>query len=169
MEGIPVSNEKPEKIEFPQLSAEILAMADEDQSMRMATNEGGEWDHDVDVRNTERMKGIISEIGWPTKSKVGEWPSYNAWLLVQHAMHDIDFMRHCLELMRAAPSEDIDPANIAMLEDRLNTHDGLPQKYGTQYNPNGERFEVEDMQKLEELRRSVGLPSIAEEEEDRKQ
>ena len=38
-----------------------------------------------DRRNTARMQEIVKQIGWPTFDKVGEGPSNNAWLLVQHA------------------------------------------------------------------------------------
>lgn len=48
-------------------------MHDTDQEMRSrATRYESVWDNSVDERNTARLKEIITEIGWPTISKVGE-------------------------------------------------------------------------------------------------
>nr|MDP9281863.1 hypothetical protein [Chloroflexota bacterium] len=54
------------------LAAEILAMADEDQRMRREASANAQsWDPSVDERNARRIRAIVSEIGWPTTSKVG--------------------------------------------------------------------------------------------------
>src|SRR5690606_17036250 len=41
-----------------------------------------------DKANTEWLKAVVAERGWPTISEVGEEASYKAWLLVQHADQD---------------------------------------------------------------------------------
>lgn len=79
------------------------------------------------------MKVIVSEIGWPTISKVGAETSSAAWLLVQHADHDVDFQKLCLELMKAEPEGEVAKQNIAFLEDRIRVNQGLGQIYGTQF------------------------------------
>ena len=87
---------------------ELLEMAEKDQEMRAKAEETNfkDWDESVDVANTERMKEIIEEIGWPTASKVGAEAANKAWLLVQHADHDPEFQERCLELMSESPEGD---------------------------------------------------------------
>jgi len=69
------------------LAAEILAMADDDQRMRGAVaGKARPWDPSVDERNARPLRAIITEIGWPTTSKVGAQAEHMAWLLVQHAI-----------------------------------------------------------------------------------
>jgi hypothetical protein len=57
---------------------------------------------DIDHSNTERMKDIIQRAGWPGKSLVGEDGAEVAWLLVQHADHDIQFQKSMLPLIEEA-------------------------------------------------------------------
>lgn len=87
----------------------------------------------IDRSNTKRLKRIVAHIGWPTKSKVGMRASHMAWLLVQHADHDVEFQEHSLELMKAAPSGEVTCRDIAYLVDRVRINRGLPQLYGTQF------------------------------------
>ena len=61
-----------EQIGFPEIAQEINEMAAADQDMReKEINEPDFWDDSVDKKNTEGMKKIIGEIGWPSVSKVG--------------------------------------------------------------------------------------------------
>ncbi len=140
-------------------------MAKIDQAMRTrASKDMSLWDESVDHRNTARLKAIVAAIGWPTISKVGAKTSESAWLLVQHAAADPAFMKHCLELMKAAQEGDVAPANIAYLEDRLLIMEGKPQ-YGTQFRTiNGvtEPFPIEDPGHVDERRARVGLGTYAE-------
>ena len=75
-------------------------------------------------------------------------------------------MRHCYELMKVVPPEEIDPANIAMLEDNLRALSGQPQRYGSQRDQDGRRFPIEGPDTVDELRKSVGLPTLVEEDEE---
>jgi predicted nucleic acid-binding Zn ribbon protein len=76
-------------------------------------------------------------------------------------------MRRGLELVRvSAATGDVDPIHVAMLEDRIRTFSGLPQRYGTQFdwdeygvmNPRP----IEDAEPVDERRRAIGLPPLAE-------
>lgn len=66
---------------------EILGMVVTDQAMRKSK----EWNEDIDKQNTARMKEIIRQHGWPGRTLVGEEAAQGAWLLVQHADHDVEF------------------------------------------------------------------------------
>jgi hypothetical protein len=125
----------------------------------------GSFDDSVDRKNTKRMKEIVSTIGWPTITKVGKSASSNAFLLVQHATHDVQFQKDCLSLMMQESRDEVDPANIAYLDDRVRVRDGRPQLYGTQYHFIDGKFvpkDIDDPLNVEERRKEMGLTTIAE-------
>lgn len=100
------------------IAAEILAMADEDQRMRSeAASKTRQWGASIDERNARRMRVIVSEIGWPTTSKVGAQAEHMAWLLVQHA--DLDFQKECFALMARESANEVRARHLAYLEDRI--------------------------------------------------
>jgi hypothetical protein len=112
------------------------------------------------------MQQIVADSGWPTISKVGQHASHMAWLLVQHADHDRDFQRSCLALMRAQLVGEVNPQDIAYLEDRVRVGEGRPQLYGTQFHTNEqgelEPYPIEDQNQVDTRRAEVGLSSLAE-------
>ena len=145
------------------IAAEILAMAEEDQRMRheVAAN-ARSWDPSVDERNAGRMRAIISEIGWPTTSKVGAPAEHMAWLLVQHA--ELEFQKACFALMAREPANEVCARHLAYLEDRIRLRDGLPQRFGTQLQESDGGWEplpTLDPEGLDARRRAVGLEPIA--------
>lgn len=153
---------------YDQLGQELIEMACIDQEMRAkAAQDMNQWDDSVDKRNAARLKEIIDQVGWPTISKVGYDASQAAWLLVQHAYAEPEFMQHCLELMKQADEGDVTPANIAFLEDRLLTMAGEPQIYGTQFRNDGngwKPFPIADPEHVDERRATIGLGTLAENE-----
>lgn len=145
------------------LAAEILAMAAEDQRLRREHSTNARWDPSIDERNTQRMREIVSAIGWPTLSKVGAEAEHMAWLLVQHA--ELEFQRKCFALMAREPPEEVCPRHLAYLEDRIRVREGRPQRYGTQLQKCGDGWEpllVDDPEGLDARRQAVGLEPITE-------
>lgn len=125
------------------------------------------FDKSIDIRNSEKLKEIISLIGWPSVSKVGGEASKYAWLIAQHAGHDIPFQKECLDQMYECAEGDVSLKNIAYLFDRINTNEGKPQRYGTQLikYSSDDKFNlcpVEDPESLNERRLSMGLNTIEE-------
>lgn len=83
-----------------------------------------------------RLQKIVHRHGWPTISKFGTKASRGAWLLVQHADHDVAFQERCLEFMQEAYNtnpHDVAPQNIAYLIDRVRVNKRQKQLFGTQY------------------------------------
>ncbi|OGC57629.1 hypothetical protein A3H26_02855 [candidate division WWE3 bacterium RIFCSPLOWO2_12_FULL_36_10] len=118
---------------------------------------------EIDTRTTNFMKEVVSNIGLPTISKVGEKASNNAWLLVQHSP-DMKFQKKYLNLLKKNVS-DVKRANIAYLDDRLRVSDGKPQFYGTQLQKNKatgnwEFCEIKDRVNVNERRKEMGLGTI---------
>jgi hypothetical protein len=158
-----------------ELRCEILHMKEVDQEARMAAIKDGldlnaleKINREIDDPNTERMKKIIAQHGWPGKSLVGQDGAFAAWLLVQHATHDVKFMEDCLALMQAAADRgEASRKDLALLTDRVRIRQGKPQLYGTQLKqgPDGEFVPepIEDEEHLEERRKEMGLSSMADE------
>lgn len=165
-----------EKIKYsPSLRYELLQMREEDQKMRRRIREesiGPDatefWEefHKLDEKHTERLKEIIKQYGWPRKSLVGEDGAFAAWLIVQHATHDLNFQKHCLKLMKKEAKRGEVPLQcIAYLIDRIRILEGKPQVYGTQYRiVNGELefLPIEDEANVDKRRKEMGLPPLSE-------
>lgn len=121
----------------------------------------------VHGRNAARLREIIAERGWPGTSLAGADGAEAAWLIVQHAIGEPDFLRSCLRLLREAAERGEAPAwQVAMLEDRIRMFEGKPQRFGTQLEPDAtgqlRPYWTEDPERLDARRASVGLEPIAE-------
>lgn len=170
MESAEPEKKYTERIQYPEIAEAILAMAQFDQLYRkrylMERKAGSllQWDHDMDKKHTEKLKQIVQRIGWPTISLVGTEASNGAWLLVQHADHDLAFQKSCLALMMDLASNEIDPANVAYLTDRILMSEKKPQIYGTQFyydqSQKPELHLIEDRPNLNKRRASIGLEPI---------
>lgn len=155
-----------------QLAQEILQMAEHDQALRLQWQQRSkdpQWKkqiEDIDCNNTNKMKRIIAEYGWPTIGLVGKKASHAAWLLVQHADHDLEFQKRCLELMKQ--TNDVKADNIAFLTDRILVSSNKPQKYGTQFEKDKKHSEkwipspIEDVSIVDQLRKEAGMQSLQE-------
>jgi len=150
----------------PNIADEIIAMLRVDQDMRRRNLDDRDyWDDCVDRKHTSRMKELVAQIGWPSISKVGHEGSSAAWLLVQHADHDVEFQKQCLALMKLVHEGDIDRGDIAYLEDRIRVNCHERQLYGTQFNEvDGKSVlrEIEDPERVDERRLQMGLGTLQE-------
>jgi hypothetical protein len=126
------------------LAAELQSMAAEDQRIReppeepeqfvrfLSTDEAMEHAR-IDVGNTDRLREIVREHGWPGVSLVGEAGAEAAWLIAQHADRQLDFQREVLPLLTAAAANgEANARHVAYLTDRICMAEGRPQVYGTQ-------------------------------------
>jgi len=154
----------------PALRAELLAMENVDQAPFQAkaasTLKASDWEeiNQIRIRHAVRLAEITAQHGWPGVTLVGKDGANAAWLIVQHADHDVAFQRKCLGLMEAAvKTGDASKTDFAYLTDRVLVNEGRRQIYGTQTKrgPDG-RYRpspVEDEKNLDRRRRSVGLMS----------
>jgi hypothetical protein len=118
-------------------------------------------------KNAEILNDIIDSIGYPTAEKVGQEAADAAWMVIQHAIVRPDFMRKCLKLMEdSIPEIHAQRINIAYLSDRIAVFKGRPQFYGTQFDwdKNGQLSPdaYDDLNKVNERRKSLGLNSLEE-------
>jgi len=157
------------------LKDELLSMAEEDQQVLQElidTGELGTTEYHprikaVHEKNNARIKEIIGQYGWPGFRMVGKEGSKAAWLIVQHAVLDTEFMDKCLPLLKEASIQgEAEGWCLAYLQDRVLTMSGEPQIYGTQHDidDNGIAYPlpIEDPEKVEALRKEVGLDPLSE-------
>jgi len=156
------------------LRDELLAMRAEDERVRdELANEGSLYEGyhprmaEVHRRHGARLAEIIDEHGWPVKSLVGSDGAEAAWLIAQHDIGNPSLQRRCLKLIEAAVERNEVPARqMALMTDRIRVQEGRPQVYGTSFDwdKQGEMSpcEIEDAENVDQRRRSVGLPPLAE-------
>jgi hypothetical protein len=109
---------------------------------------------DTDSTNLQLVTRILSESGYPRKSKVGDFATQTVWMIIQHS--DLGRMKQYLpQLEEAARRGDLAPAYLAATQDRIDIREGRPQKYGTQFN-----CPLLDSLRVNEWRQDVGLPPI---------
>lgn len=136
----------------------LMWMARHDQRARRSFMNGRPFDEQLDLRHTRVMKKIIARYGWPGENLVGVMGSEAAWLLVQHADHDRDFQKKCLQLLEeAVEKEQARPQQLAYLTDRVCVGEGIPQVYGTQIG-----CPIADPEQVDERRLAVGLSTLSE-------
>jgi len=156
-------------------AAEIRAMARADLALRQSLAQSGALFGryhpemaQLHRRHAERLRSIIETVGWPSPTRDGADVVDDAWLIVQHAIGEPQFQRHMLvELTKEVDAGRLPAARVALLEDRIRSYEGRPQRYGTQvdWDSNGELSpwpEVEEPESVEVRRAAVGLPPLAE-------
>lgn len=119
----------------------------------------------VDRVNTARLVKLVRACGWPRNSVHGQQATGDAWMLVQHA--EPEAQRRLLPLVEAAvKAGEAAPSHLAYLADRVATHEGRPQLYGTQFDQKSRcEFEfkpLDDRTKVNERRKLAGMPSLEE-------
>lgn len=117
--------------------------------------------------NAKILDKIIEDIGYPSTDKLGKEASDSAWLIIQHAIGQPNFMRKCATLLKHAVGESkADTLHLAYLTDRIAVFEDRPQLYGTQFDwdHNGEMnpLPFDDIVKVNERRKSVGLKTLEE-------
>lgn len=131
------------------------------------------WDVNFEVTHSEvenldfeHLKALTSLIGkdtWVKQSAVGERAATANFLIIQHSM-DIALLNTYLPLLKARCMEGEAPWNYyAMMYDRLQTIQNLPQRYGTQYrmvDNQRELFPLEDPERVDEWRNEIGLSPL---------
>lgn len=152
----------------------LLEMEEEDRRVRAELSANGELFQgyspemeEVHRRNAEELELMIEQYGWPGKSLVGEEGANAAWFILQHAIGNPELQRRCLSaLQKAVARGESEPAHAAYLEDRIRFFERRPQRYGTHFDwgedGNLSPWLLENPEKVDEYRGSVGLPPLAE-------
>jgi hypothetical protein len=122
---------------------------------------------EVTVRHADRLAAIMADVGWPAEDVVGAEAARAAWLVAQHADHQLDVQRRAFDLMSSAVEAGrASRYQLAFLYDRMLVNSGRPQVYGTQIADvrDGEPvpWPCVDVEHLDDRRAEVGIPPFAE-------
>ncbi|MEZ4453928.1 MAG: DUF6624 domain-containing protein [Nannocystaceae bacterium] len=117
--------------------------------------------------NAARLREVVDAGGWPGRARVGDEGASAAFRILQHAIGEPELLRAYLpRLQDAAARGDVDPAEVAMLEDRIRVSEGRLQRYGTQYDWSDDGAAmvpmngVEAPEGVDRRRAEVGLPPM---------
>lgn len=160
-EATTTTTTEPEDVGDPELRDELLTMMEADQAERTGASTAN-----GDAVRTERLRQIVGSRGWPTRSLVGTDGATAAWVIAQHADHDVGFQQEVLDLMAPlVETGEADPTEHAYLLDRVAVNTGADQTYGTQIRcQDGEpspATPIADEDTVEERRAEVGLDPLA--------
>lgn len=159
---------------YKNIAEEIIALRNADLGLRDKLVRNGKlfdgYNHEMEAlheKNAEILSNIIDKIGYPTIEKVGKEANEAAWLVIQHSIGKPEFMKKCIVLLEKAVAEKkSDAKQLAYLSDRIAVFEGRAQLYGTQFDwdENGEMNPkmFDDIEKVNERRKSVGLNSLQE-------
>lgn len=166
---------------IPKLNKELIAMKDKAEEIRMELmplmNE--KTDDDVskkiklfstitkmqqhDKRNQAYLKAIFTNCNWP--KDLSKEAHTSIYLILQHS-DDALMREYYPKVEEMVALGYLDPDDAATMFDRLQMNANLPQRYGTQTfeNTNNQNvvWPIEDIDQLDILRNSVGLPSMQE-------
>jgi hypothetical protein len=146
------------------LREELLAMLDEHRGAEMLSPDARRA---VRRRHADRIWAILDDYEvWPGFGLVGVDGARAAWLVVQESIEDPGLQHRCLELLEVAVDNgEAEARHHALLFDRVRMADGLPQIYGSQFvtgrDGELEPWPVDDVAAVDERRRRVGLPPVA--------
>src|SRR5689334_9353764 len=124
-----------------QLRAELIARKDRDQDACARVDAGRFRDEAANAAldaitqdNAARLRHLLATHGWPGWRLVGVDGAHAAWLIVQHADHDLPLQKQGLAALEAAVrAGDADPQELAYLVDRVAVAEKRKQVYGTQF------------------------------------
>jgi hypothetical protein len=157
----------------PTLRQELLQRVEQNQAIRDELTRNG-VEHlnpsvlarmkAIDAANSERMRAMVRQYGWPGPELVGQDGTEAAFLLVQHA--DLAFQKEMLPFVKKSyKSGKLSGQRYALLLDRVLVGEGRPQVYGTQAKLKGQDFvpdPIADEANVDKRREEVGLPPLAE-------
>lgn len=114
--------------------------------------------------NSEKIKDLIKEQGFPFINISSEKAYKAAFLSIQHS-DDIKLIEQTAELFSGKTDAEIVRGDMAYLIDRARIFQNQPQVYGTQFKKiDGqiEFFEIEDIKNLDTRRKNLGMTSFEE-------
>jgi hypothetical protein len=156
------------------LKVELEAMLEADQRHRRLLSKAVDeqeraalWGDQtsIDKANQARIDEIVKTYGWPGKKEFGQKAATAAFLVIQHSTPEM-MKRYLPILQNAMENGDADKQSFAMLDDRVRTHEGRPQRYGSQIRGNRDTrmtfWQIEDEENVDMRRAEMGLEPLAE-------
>ena len=111
----------------------------------------------VDSINQVAICDILDKHGFVGSDKVGNACAV-FWLVIQHA--PVELQKKYFNLFeQAARNGDISLEQVAMMDDRIAMHEGLPQRYGSQI-VDGKLYQLLNPDKVDQWRKEMGMPPL---------
>jgi hypothetical protein len=164
-------------MDYKSIAENIIELKNADLALREKLIQSGQLSNgyneemkELHNRNAKKLSDIIDTIGYPTIEKVGKEANEASWLIIQHSIGQPEFMRKCAELLESVVRENkAYLKSLAYLTDRIAVFEEKPQLYGTQFdwdeNGNLSPNPFDDLNKVNERRKSIGLNTIEEQTE----
>ena len=146
-----------------------IYMADQDSTEeRWSVSYFSDTSYQCSIRDEAHVQALINLIGneWPKISEVGERPAKTAFLVVSHTGDTSIIARYLPILQQRCQAGEAEWIHFATLSDRMLIHRGLPQHFGTQYQPPSSKaeklrlFPLENAAMVNEWRKELGLEPI---------
>ena len=164
--------ETPGPVKNEELRRELMQMREADQAVRAFQFEGRNPTETEaramrarDEATTKRLSEIFDRHGFPGVKLVGIGGTRAFITMLVHSP-SLELLKRALpHVERAARREEIPPDDFAMLADDVLANEGKLQLYGTNFEFVGDRIALQPTQdpaRLDERRRKLGLPPIAE-------
>jgi hypothetical protein len=164
--------ERPGPVQNEGLRRELLQMHKDDQAVRAFQMEGRNPTETEaramrarDEATTKRLSEILDRHGFPGVKMVGIGGTRAFITMLVHSP-SVELMKRALpHVERAARRKEIPPDDFAMLADDVLANEGKLQLYGTNFRFVGDKIAIQPTQdpaRLDERRRRLGLPPIAE-------
>jgi len=162
---------------YKRISAQIIALKNADLALRDKLAQNGQlsegYNDEMNAlhnKNAGLLQDIIGAIGYPTTDKVGKEANEAAWMIIQHAIGQPEFMKKCARLLEIAVKENkAGQKDLAFLTDRIAILEDKPQLYGTQFDwdENGllSPNDFDNIVKVNQRRKSIGLNTLDEQTE----
>jgi hypothetical protein len=164
-------------MDYKNIAEKIIELKNADLTLRNKLVQSGQLSEgyneqmkELHNENAKILNEIIDTIGYPTIDKVGKDANEATWLVIQHSIEQPIFMKKCVKLLKKAVNESkADLKSLAYLTDRIAVFEGKPQLYGTQFdwdeNENLSPNIFDDLTKVNERRKSIGLNTLEEQTE----
>lgn len=138
-EALPSYEVPVQSLSIEEVRAELEAMYEHDRELVSASysdpqdTEAIRTVKAIDMAHAERLKAIVEQHGWPTREMVGLKATQAAYMVIQHAGHDVEFQNDCLAMMvDLVRAGELPASYVALLTDRIRVFSDQPQVFGTQ-------------------------------------
>ncbi|CAN5509697.1 hypothetical protein BH10PLA2_BH10PLA2_03070 [soil metagenome] len=150
---------------------ELMQMNPKNQPITPEMQKEGKWKaalektQKIDHDNLAWFKQVVERNGWPGKSMVGPDGAQGAFLIVQHAVSDLEFMARCLDLLQPAyKAGEAEGQWVALLTDRLLImREMKKQLFGTQLEFRDGKMvpqPIEDEANVDQRRKELGMQPL---------
>jgi hypothetical protein len=120
----------------------------------------------VQERNQAELMELVAKNGWPRVASVGPEAAMGAYLVAMHSQDGAQ-KKYLSDIKKTCQAGELPWMRYANIYDRALFNESKPQRYGThtRYNEltkKEELYPLEDESKVDEWRRELGLPPLAE-------